>query len=115
MASDEERIPFASAGRIALHAIGRGHELPGHDLQSSSAARSYAEYVYKVGIEVAPHVFEDGTRIFYDSGKDAVIIYNPGASGNEGTVFIPVDRRTGESRGLSYYFDSVMKDRPPSP
>lgn len=110
----EEEISFEAAERIALHAIARGHEIPGHDSTSSSAAGTYAEYVYDVGKRVVPHVFGDGTKIFYDARKDAVVIYNPNATGNEGTVFVPTDRRTGESRGLSYYFDSIRNDGSPT-
>ncbi len=112
--SGEEGIPFDAAERIALHAIGRGHEIPGHDSTSSSAARTYAEYVYDVGKRVVPHVLDDDTRMFYDSEKDAIVIYNPGATGNEGTVFVPTNRQTGESRGLSYYLESIMNDRSPT-
>lgn len=111
---DEEGIPFEVAERIALHAIGRGHELPGYDLRSPSAARAYAEYVYEAGKQATPHEFDDGTRVFYDARKDAVIIYNPNAPENSGTVFAPVDRRTGASRGLRYYLDVIRTDRSPT-
>ena len=45
--------------------------------------------------------------MFYESGKDAVVFYNPGALYNEGTVFVP---REG---GLKYYLRKKGEDRAP--
>lgn len=101
-----EEIPYDKAQRIAEHAIANGHEIPElGDIQSPQAPLAYQEYVYDVGTKIKPHVFADGTKMFYEQRNDAVVFYDPSASYNEGTAFVP------DQGGLRYYLDRIKEGR----
>lgn len=95
----DEGIPGADAQAIAAHAISRGHEVPGLDINSPSNAREYEEYVYRAGRKeniqgesqhanfASPQLrTKDGARAWFDIARNTIIIHNPGAP-NKGTVY----------------------------